>query len=1397
MTNASKTRLDSHAVAPVVGCNASIIRSTGQTTDVFGFTKALSSLQSVPIVDAAIAYDCPYTFKTFVLVIYNAMYIEDNEDNLIPPFLLREAGLHVNERAKIHTKNPTIEDHSIYFPEQEFRIPLQLSGIVSYFPSRSLVQDDFGSDLVCDLTPDTEEWNPNDSAYALREMNMLDSQGQIVDQQTAEDLNRDILDINDSDDMQQPNSSDEPVSIAALIDKVHDMSLSVGATALYDNAIADEGNCADENLLDFARRLNEKAFEGKYAMSVGAVKSEVDAIIGAASRTKPNGITPERLAKVFRIDEATAKQTLQVTTQAIRRTENPTLERQFTTNDRKLRYRRIKDHFFMDTFFVSKKLGVSRRGFSCMQLFVTDKGFVFVVGMRSKSQVPQACKLFFKKVGLPDTIICDGSKEQTQGETKKMCDSYGTTIRRLEKNTPWANRAELYIGLLKRGIKDDLKRSNAPLILWDYCAERRAQVNNVTAKNLFQLEGQTPTYHTLGHEPDISNICRFEWYEWVYFREEDEPFPVPNPILGRALGPSINNGNEMAQWILRIDGTILPRRTVRSLTTDEMNCPIRAKQREAFDLAIQKRLGTTAKPPVSAPPEQPNIIDTVDIDADETEAIDEPVQPSAVTDKLIQAEVQLPHNDEMVTGTVIGIATDSDGTAKGRESDHPLLDTQVYDVMFPDGTIKPYAANIIAENMYAQVDTDGHHNLLIDEIIDHKTDEKALTKENMYVTMPSGAKKMKKSCDGWYLQVQWKDGSASWIPLKDAKRTNPLQVAQYAQAKQIQSEPAFAWWVPYVLKKRDVIISAVNQRVQKSTHKFGIKVPRTVKEALEFDRENGNDLWKKAIDKEMANVSVAFDILEEGKDPPPGYSKATCHIIFDVKMDFTRKARFVKDGHKTADPEGSRFAGVVSRESVRIALTYAALNGLDVCAADIRNAYLQAKSSEKHYVECGLEFGLENIGKKAIITRALYGGKVSGRDFRNALRDCMRLLGFKSCLADPDVWMREAVKSDGSKYWEYVLLYVDDALCISENPEKILREGIGEYFALKEESIGPPDIYLGGKLSKVTLENGSEAWGFSPSQYVKAAIKNVEEYLEKEKIGKLPVRAKTPLSPNYQPELDTSNELSSEDAAYYQSLIGILRWMVELGRVDICVEVSMMSSHLALPRQNHLEELFHMFAYLKMNHNTEMVYDPSDPQVDSNLFKREDWSATEFGELTEELPTNRPEERGMGFIMTAFVDADHASDTVTRRSRTGFLVYLQSAPIFWYSKKQNGIETSSFGSEFMAMKQCTEYIRGLRYKLRMMGIACNEPAMIHADNKSVLVNVMVPDSQLKKKSNSIAYHFVREGCARDEWRMAYINTHDNLADLLTKALPAGEKRMNFVRRILYHIFGGGHDSKSG
>jgi hypothetical protein len=286
------------------------------------------------------------------------------------------------------------------------------------------------------------------------------------------------------------------------------------------------------------------------------------------------------------------------------------------------------------------------------------------------------------------------------------------------------------------------------------------------------------------------------------------------------------------------------------------------------------------------------------------------------------------------------------------------------------------------------------------------------------------------------------------------KESNPVEVAEYAVANKLVSEPAFAWWVGRTLKQRDRLIMKVKTRYLRRTHKFGIEVPKTVMRALEIDRETETDFWRKAIEKEMKSVNPAFDILEDGK-VPPGYTKIVCHMIFDIKMDFTRKARFVAGGHLTDPPKESVYSSVVSRESVRLFFLIAALNELEVLSCDVACAYINASTKEKNWFVAGLELGSDNVGKSVLIVRALYGLKSSGAQWREHLAATLRKASFTSCKADPDVWFRASVKSSGEKYYEYVLCYVDDCLCGSENPKAII-DYLATVYTLKAGSVKEP-----------------------------------------------------------------------------------------------------------------------------------------------------------------------------------------------------------------------------------------------------------------------------------------------------------------------------------------------------
>jgi hypothetical protein len=218
----------------------------------------------------------------------------------------------------------------------------------------------------------------------------------------------------------------------------------------------------------------------------------------------------------------------------------------------------------------------------------------------------------------------------------------------------------------------------------------------------------------------------------------------------------------------------------------------------------------------------------------------------------------------------------------------------------------------------------------------------------------------------------------------------------------------------------------MKSRYAKKTHKYGLRLPKSVQEAYEIDKENGNDYWHQAILKELKNNAVAFRFLEDGEHIPVGSTWVPFHMIFDIKCDFTRKARFVAGGHLTDTPAQLTYSSVVSRESVRIAFLITALNEIDILAADIGNAYLQTPCREKIHTTAGPEFGPNRVGQTVIIVRAMYGLKSSGTAWHAQLCENLYDLQFQPCKADSDVWYCPATIDNGFEYYEYILVYVDD-----------------------------------------------------------------------------------------------------------------------------------------------------------------------------------------------------------------------------------------------------------------------------------------------------------------------------------------------------------------------------------
>ena len=331
------------------------------------------------------------------------------------------------------------------------------------------------------------------------------------------------------------------------------MSQSLGSTQ-YPDSYTDD---LFENDVEEKHSMYDILFDDK---PLGEIVAEVASSLLAP----PSTIDAKHLSKIWRIRHEESKKVLEQYTYLQRTGQPNALSRRLRTNDRMLRYRRINSDFFTDTFFCTEK-GKTLRGFTCAQLFVSDKGYLAIYFMKSKSEFKDALKLFCKEIGVPLNLVVDPSKEQTSNNVKKFCHKVGTTLRILGESTQWANRAERYIGIFKESIRQDMRLSNSPLCLWDYCAERRAHIHNVIPKNLFQLQGSNPITTTFGYQPDISNICQFNWYSWCYFREESNvQFPFQKEQLGRVplKWPNLYSPETSMTKLPFVGGYIIPLRSV-------------------------------------------------------------------------------------------------------------------------------------------------------------------------------------------------------------------------------------------------------------------------------------------------------------------------------------------------------------------------------------------------------------------------------------------------------------------------------------------------------------------------------------------------------------------------------------------------------------------------------------------------------------------------------------------------------------------------------------------------------------------------------------------------------------------------------------------------------------------
>jgi hypothetical protein len=342
------------------------------------------------------------------------------------------------------------------------------------------------------------------------------------------------------------------------------------------------------------------------------------------------------------------------------------------------------------------------------------------------------------------------------------------------------------VGELKRGVGKQMLRSGCPKRIWDYCIIREAYVISHTYLDIFGLEGQVPESKIKGETVDISTMAEYAWYEWVKFRDTAAKFPVSKIQLGRDLGATIDIGPAMTRKILKQNGSVMYISSVRPPTQDEIQSPTEKKEREEFDIAVEKKCGPAMNKDDFK--DDSYYVDSVTPFYDCYE--DDEVSPSKIPDiddikkehdvdtydQYVGAHVRVPIGDDIRSGKVVRRKRELDGTVRGRANDNSMLDTRTYEIEFPDGRSDEYTANVIADNMYAQCDIEDRQYNLMECIIDHKTDGHAFEPAYMYIKHGSN-KKVRKTTKGWHLCVELKYGTTSWERLADLKESNPVEVA--------------------------------------------------------------------------------------------------------------------------------------------------------------------------------------------------------------------------------------------------------------------------------------------------------------------------------------------------------------------------------------------------------------------------------------------------------------------------------------------------------------------------------------------------------------------------------------------------------------------------------------------
>ena len=491
--------------------------------------------------------------------------------------------------------------------------------------------------------------------------------------------------------------------------------------------------------------------------------------------------------------------------------------------------------------------------------------------------------------------------------------------------------------------------------------------------------------------------------------------------------------------------------------------------------------------------------------------------------------------------------------------------------------------------------------------------------------------------------------------------------------------------------------------------------------------------WQNAMKQE-------FDTIEKNDtwtltDLPPGHKPIGLKWVFKLKKDpegniVKHKARLVAKGYvqrKGIDYD-EVFAPVARLDTVRLLLALSAKEGWEVHHLDVKSAFLNGELQEEVYVTQPEGFVKEGEEHKVYrLIKALYGLRQAPRAWNARLDKCLKELGFKRCLHEQAVY----TKSDKGNTL-IVGVYVDDLLVTGSSKCEIeeFKKQMNKQFEMS--NLGLLSFYLGIEVRQTEYFTTLKQSGYAKKLLEKSGMMSCNS-------------CKFPME--YKLQLDRDEGGKLVDATEYRGIVGSQRYLTHT-RPDISYAVGVVSRFMEMPTNKHQQAVKHILRYVRGTIDYGLVY----------------------------------KNEGNGKALHGFSDSDLAGDVIDRRSTGGMCFYLNKSLVSWASQKQRIVALSSCEAEYMAATTAacqSIWLKGLLEEITGKSVG---PVVLHIDNRSAMELMKNPVQHGRSKHIDVRFHFIRECIERGKLVTKFVATHEQRADILTKAL--GRVKFKEMRRLI-------------